>query len=60
MNNEKIRVQKETTTFNENCRFFLVQLMGLEPIRECSHYPLKVARLPIPPQLHIPYLQNEQ
>ena len=31
----------------------MVQLMGLEPIRECSHYPLKVARLPIPPQLHI-------
>ena len=30
-----------------------MQLVGLEPTRENSHYPLKVARLPIPPQLHI-------
>ena len=30
----------------------MVQEMGLEPTRAYAHYPLKVARLPIPPSLH--------
>lgn len=29
----------------------MVQTRGFEPPRDCSHYPLKVARLPIPPRL---------
>ncbi len=28
----------------------MVRSMGLEPIRPREHYPLKVARLPIPPR----------
>ncbi len=27
----------------------LVRKRGLEPPRPCGHYPLKVARLPVPP-----------
>ena len=33
----------------------LVPRKGLEPLRDCSHYPLKVARLPIPPPRHVPW-----
>lgn len=29
--------------------FVVVRETGLEPVQESSHYPLKVARLPIPP-----------
>ena len=34
----------------------MVHGMGLEPTRDCSHYPLKVACLPIPPPVHVMYL----
>ena len=30
--------------------FFLVSTTGVEPARANAHYPLKVARLPIPPR----------
>ena len=32
--------------------FLFVSTTGVEPAREYSHYPLKVARLPIPPRGH--------
>ena len=31
----------------------MVHLTGLEPARECSRQPLKLMRLPIPPQVHV-------
>ena len=34
----------------------MVHGMGLEPTRDFSHYPLKVACLPIPPPVHVMYL----
>ena len=35
-----------------NCISNFVRRMRLELTRPCDHYPLKVARLPIPPLLH--------
>ncbi len=41
---------KKTGTSDENSsKFRLVPKMGLEPIQDCSHTPLKRACLPIPP-----------
>ncbi len=34
---------------------FSVSRTGLEPARDNSHYPLKVARLPVPPPGHVSY-----
>ena len=47
-NNFLIRVSQG---YRFNCE--LVLLTGLEPARDFSHYPLKVACLPISPQQHI-------
>ena len=33
----------------------MVHGMGLEPTRDYSHYPLKVACLPIPPPVHMKF-----
>ena len=34
----------------------MVHGMGLEPTRDYSHYPLKVACLPIPPPVHVRFV----
>ncbi len=44
-------------TVPRNCHYatrpYLVHLVGLEPTRPFGHYPLKIARLPISPQVHM-------
>ena len=47
--------KEKTALMRRNSDFcpFLVRRRGLEPPQDCSHYHLKVARLPIPPPPHI-------
>ena len=48
-NDYVMKNKKPANSCKRNCRFFIVQKMGLEPTRYCYHRHLKPARLPIPP-----------
>ena len=43
-------LSKQTHILQDVCLFTNVSTTGVEPARANAHYPLKVARLPIPPR----------
>ena len=46
-------VKNDKSHFVETCRFFMVLLTGLEPVRYCYRGILSPLRLPISPQQHL-------